>query len=60
MSSYSDRERLCEPRVAHPVMAGNRQKIVHDNWMVAKSLVFCGAATAPVAALGWATESFVL
>lgn len=33
--------------------------IVHDNRLLAKSVVFCGAATAVVAALGMVAELFL-
>ncbi|MGL5443544.1 MAG: hypothetical protein ACRDDJ_13865 [[Mycobacterium] stephanolepidis] len=37
--------------------ASHRREIANDNWMVAKSVMFCSAATAVVAILGWMAES---
>ncbi|WP_207551528.1 hypothetical protein, partial [Mycobacteroides abscessus] len=34
--------------------------IEHDSWMVAKSVVFCGAATAIVTAIGLMAEAYLL
>lgn len=34
--------------------------IVHDNWLLAKSVVFCGVATVIVATVGIVAESFLL
>ncbi|SHT72131.1 Uncharacterised protein [Mycobacteroides abscessus subsp. bolletii] len=34
--------------------------IEHDSWMVAKSVLFCGAATAIVTTVGLVAEAYLL
>jgi len=40
--------------------ASDRRAIDDDNWMIAKSVMFCGAATAAVAIFGWMAESILI